>query len=503
MVAGYAAFQTQLKVTGTTKVTSNWDIEITNVTSGTPTGSAENAVAPSFEKLWASMEANLYDKGDAMEYDVTIENKGTLDAKLNDIITNLDNSNNDAVIISFSGYTKGEVLKAKNTKVVHVKIEYNPKYEGGETSSEVEINFDYGQESSDPEAPKTYLITYDCVTNGGNDCSNNNEYLISGSPVDLTKTGTKENNDFIGWNTDKDAEIGLTEITVENSNIILYAIYKPKDETPPIIDSISTSSTSNSITVIVSAHDDESKIVKYEYSNDDGKTWISNGGNNSYTFTDLTPNTTYNIKVKVTNENDLSAEADAVTSIDITDNVTDNGDGLYEDEYEDGRYVYKGTNPNNYIEFNDELWRIVAKEADGTYKIVRNDVLSAQAWSTGNNTWANASLKTYLNGDYYDSLTTEDKGYIQTSNWPVGAVTMNNDDMASQIVSERGTTWTGNVGLLTHSDYLRANTNKAQCGTDKVNFSNYRTCKDTDWLYTSSSAWWTISPSSSNTTSSW
>ena len=72
MVAGYAAFQTQLKVTGTSKVTSNWDIEITNVTAGTPTGSAENAVAPDWDKLTASMEANLYDKGDAMEYDVTL-----------------------------------------------------------------------------------------------------------------------------------------------------------------------------------------------------------------------------------------------------------------------------------------------------------------------------------------------------------------------------------------------------------------------------------------------
>ena len=45
MVVGYAAFQTQLKVSGTSKVTSNWDIEITNVTSGTPTGSAENTEA--------------------------------------------------------------------------------------------------------------------------------------------------------------------------------------------------------------------------------------------------------------------------------------------------------------------------------------------------------------------------------------------------------------------------------------------------------------------------
>ena len=45
MAIGYAAFQTQLKVTGSSTVTSNWDIEITNVTAGTPTGSAENAVA--------------------------------------------------------------------------------------------------------------------------------------------------------------------------------------------------------------------------------------------------------------------------------------------------------------------------------------------------------------------------------------------------------------------------------------------------------------------------
>ena len=139
MVAGYAAFQTKLEIKGTSKVTSNWNILITNVTAGTPTSSAENAVAPKWDKLTASMEANLYDKGDAMEYDVTIENQGTIDAKLNDILTNLENSNSEAVLITFSGYTKGEILKAGESKLIHVKIEYNPEYEGGETSSEVTL----------------------------------------------------------------------------------------------------------------------------------------------------------------------------------------------------------------------------------------------------------------------------------------------------------------------------------------------------------------------------
>lgn len=64
-----------------------------------------------------------------------------------------------------------------------------------------------------------------------------------------------------------------------------------------------------------------------------------------------------------------------IQDIDITDNVVTTGDGLYEDQYEDGRYVYRGSNPSNYIEFNDELWRIIAKEADGTYKIIRDEFL--------------------------------------------------------------------------------------------------------------------------------
>ena len=38
-----------------------------------------------------------------------------------------------------------------------------------------------------------------------------------------------------------------------------------------------------------------------------------------------------------------------------TVSVADSGDGLYADEYTSGRYVYRGSNPDNYIEFNGEL----------------------------------------------------------------------------------------------------------------------------------------------------
>ena len=40
-----------------------------------------------------------------------------------------------------------------------------------------------------------------------------------------------------------------------------------------------------------------------------------------------------------------------------TIDVIDKGDGLYSDKYINDRYIYRGSNPNNYITFNGELWR--------------------------------------------------------------------------------------------------------------------------------------------------
>ena len=53
--------------------------------------------------------------------------------------------------------------------------------------------------------------------------------------------------------------------------------------------------------------------------------------------------------------------------------IVTSGDGLYEDEYEEGRYFYKGGNPSNYVTFNNEQagWRIISVEPDKTIKIIR------------------------------------------------------------------------------------------------------------------------------------
>ncbi|MEI3507556.1 MAG: hypothetical protein V8R01_00170 [Bacilli bacterium] len=55
----------------------------------------------------------------------------------------------------------------------------------------------------------------------------------------------------------------------------------------------------------------------------------------------------------------------------LIDKEVTTGDGLYMDPVESGRYVYRGEAPENYIEFNGEMWRILAIEADGTAKVIR------------------------------------------------------------------------------------------------------------------------------------
>ena len=79
------------------------------------------------------------------------------------------------------------------------------------------------------------------------------------------------------------------------------------------------------------------------------------------------------------------------------------GDGLYASEDEPCRYIYKGTNPDNYITFNNSDWRIISVEPDATLKIVKTDSIATMAWDEENNRDASTStycVKTTYQTDY-------------------------------------------------------------------------------------------------------
>ena len=190
----------------------------------------------------------------------------------------------------------------------------------------------------------------------------------------------------------------------------------------------------------------------------------------------------------------------------ILDNVdiVDSGDGLYKDEYETGRYIYKGANPNNYVTFNNETagWRIISINSDGTIKIMRNTSIGNMAWDSsggtnGSNKWNRpADLNSYLNSTYYNNLTGTAQSQIVSYNFGVGRISRENDNLEDQINNENATKWNGKIALSTVSEYIMTNSNTT-CKTFYSYHNNYDTCKNTTWMYSISNDWWTLSPSGS------
>ncbi len=210
--------------------------------------------------------------------------------------------------------------------------------------------------------------------------------------------------------------------------------------------------------------------------------------------------TTSNIEVTLTYEQATGGSVPEENTVDMGGqeiSVVTEGDGLYADTYEEGRYIYKGANPNNYITFSGETWRIISVESDNTIKIMRNESIGDMAWDeTDSNNWTRpATLNTYLNETYLLTLSDADK--VIAHNFSIGAVEDRNNDLAGQITGENGTTWNGSIGLITASEYLRANTNTAQCETLSLNNDNRKTCLTTNWMYgavPSGGYMWTIPP---------
>ena len=190
-------------------------------------------------------------------------------------------------------------------------------------------------------------------------------------------------------------------------------------------------------------------------------------------------------------------EPTTITPNDLKALAVIEGDGLYADEYEPGRFIYKGANPNNYIAFNNETWRILSLEADGSLKLLAKSDGVNRFDQANSNTWETSPIKTYLNEEYLATITmNQDK--IVPHTWSIGGVTYNNSDLAAQINDENETiSQTASVGLITASEYLRANPNIEQCGNYSLNNTNRTTCKTTNWIYNivpSGALMWTISP---------
>ena len=203
-------------------------------------------------------------------------------------------------------------------------------------------------------------------------------------------------------------------------------------------------------------------------------------------------------------------------------------------------YRYEGKNPNNYIWFNNEYWRIIGVFDSASHgqsnknlvKIIRDDVLDGLAWNKSNtNDWETSSLKSLLNGAYYNAQDGTNSGYcygystpatancdytkrgiqagyrgmIASVTWHLGGYSSTSATTSAFYGYERGTTvysgrptsTTGYIGLMYPSDYGYSVLSSSCARTTNLGSYNSANCAGQSWLYGKGYEW-TLTPSSSN-----
>lgn len=181
----------------------------------------------------------------------------------------------------------------------------------------------------------------------------------------------------------------------------------------------------------------------------------------------------------------------------ITDMVADNKIA--------GRYVFRGSNAKNWIQLKEGNtlvdYRIVSLEPDGTLKVIRNESVTempydnngpngrnnsnntycqwtevdygCNVWSAVNGTYItyarsgtvtqDATINTYLNENFYDTLAEEVKNVIVTKSYNISSnndiyadINLNRDLLYDEMEGEYKKEWEGKIGLITARDWFMA-----------------------------------------------
>ena len=261
--------------------------------------------------------------------------------------------------------------------------------------------------------------------------------------------------------------------------------------------------------------------------------------------------------LKITNGTKENAEVKEITKptygMKATEYITNlleyDGEGLKIDNTSDANIRYYGSNPNNYVRFNNELWRIIGVFGNNV-KLIRSESLGDLSWDSsassvnggwGVNEWSQADLQVYLNKMYYggtsvtcygstnNSTTTcptgtideTSKSLIDYHTWNTGAPnykelynsTTETLDTVEFYKAERGTTngkicssgnncndtvtrtteWPGYIGLPYATDYAYAS-GESICETNMVkqDSNNVYICKNDNWMFKPNT--WYLSP---------
>lgn len=123
MGSAYAVLYRELRINGNASVVASWKIGITGIKEGNKVGSAVSSSIPIYTVSTASFNAELHHPDDSIEYIITIENSGGIDAKLDKIT--VATSGDETIVYEIIGVTEGSILKAGESINVTIKVSVN------------------------------------------------------------------------------------------------------------------------------------------------------------------------------------------------------------------------------------------------------------------------------------------------------------------------------------------------------------------------------------------
>ena len=158
MVIGFAAFSTTLNINGTSSIESNWSVEFTNIQELSKSSGVTINNAPTASGTTATFDVDLEKPGDAIEYQITVENSGTLDAIISDI--NASETGSDAIKFEISNIKVGDKLAKKTSTTFNIKISYDDSITSQPeiTNNKLTVNITYVQDVGQTITPSTPSI---------------------------------------------------------------------------------------------------------------------------------------------------------------------------------------------------------------------------------------------------------------------------------------------------------------------------------------------------------
>ena len=445
------------------------------------------------------IKTNLYEtEVTTSEYNYPVVNSVSHTSTLNSITLSVNTTKGDNDIVKYY-YSKdnGQTYEESDTN----SYAFSNLKDTTEYKIKVKVLDSYGRYSTEfvkAISTETYILP--SITNvtpttkynqisvsvvGANGTNNISKYYYSINDGAYTES-TNSSYTFTGLNekTNYSIKVKVVDTLGKESNV--YNLSATTDAyVLPSITNVSTSSTDSSITINVSASGGTGNVVKYYYSKDNGSNYVESTSS-SYTFSNLTSNATFYVKVYVKDSNNRDSSVSS-TSIKTKSNVklynyikskytSQGSNGLYYHDSSltngagDNSYRFAGASDqvNNYICFGttitpcpeDNLYRIIGVFGDKV-KLIKSDYatsvllgadgdyskmytannwdnsaykgknlanVAAYNWNkTGDNTWSLSNLnKTNLNQNFITNIGDDWANKIDMTTWKVGGNTLAN-----------------------------------------------------------------------------